>query len=209
MPELDLDAGASRGGTGRAPLRQTVAWCGRRGGGWRFTIALGAGAAGSGIALLATSAWLISRAAQRPSVVALGLAIIGVRFFAVSRASGRYGERLVGHDAALRLLADLRVRVYERLEALAPAGLPGVPERRPAGPSGPGRGRPPGPLLAGHPPLRRGPLVGLPTVGLFWYFLPVRRAVVGLGLLAAGMVVPWLQPVPGPAAGGPAGGGAG
>ena len=36
----------------------------------------------------------------------------------------RYGERLVGHDAAFRLLADLRVQVYERLERLAPAGLP-------------------------------------------------------------------------------------
>ena len=40
-----------------------------------------------------------------------------------SRGLFRYGERLVGHDAALRVLAGLRVGVYRRLEALAPAGL--------------------------------------------------------------------------------------
>jgi thiol reductant ABC exporter CydC subunit len=35
----------------------------------------------------------------------------------------RYAERLVGHDAAFRGLTELRVRVYERLERLAPVGL--------------------------------------------------------------------------------------
>ena len=48
-----------------------------------FATLLGAGAAGSAIALLATSAWLISRAAQHPSVVALGVAIVGVQFFSM------------------------------------------------------------------------------------------------------------------------------
>ena len=85
---------------------------------------LGAGAIGASIALMGTSAWLISRAAQRPSEASLTLAIVGVQFFGLSRGFFRYGERLVGHDAALRMLADLRVRVYERLEAVAPAGLP-------------------------------------------------------------------------------------
>ena len=85
---------------------------------------LGAAAIGASIALMGTSAWLISRAAQHPSEASLTLAIVGVQFFGLSRGFFRYGERLVGHDAALGLLADLRVRVYERLEALAPAGLP-------------------------------------------------------------------------------------
>ncbi len=89
-----------------------------------FATLLGAGAAGSAIALLATSAWLISRAAQHPSVVALGVAIVGVQFFSMSRALFRYKERLVGHDAALRVMADTRASVYEHLELLAPAGLP-------------------------------------------------------------------------------------
>ena len=82
---------------------------------------LGAGAIGAGIGLLATSAWLISRAAQHPTENALALGIVAVQFFGLSKGILRYGQRLVSHDAAFRALADLRVRVYERLEALAPA----------------------------------------------------------------------------------------
>jgi thiol reductant ABC exporter CydC subunit len=85
---------------------------------------LGAGAVGASIALMGTSAWLISRAAQHPPEASLTLAIVGVQFFGLSRGFLRYGERLVGHDAALRALVRLRVRVYERLEAMAPAGIP-------------------------------------------------------------------------------------
>src|SRR5580693_1354310 len=70
------------------------------------------------------AAWLISRAAQHPNESVLALAIVGVQFFGLSRGFFRYEERLVGHDAAFRLLADLRVKVYQRLERLAPTGLP-------------------------------------------------------------------------------------
>ncbi|MFI5101476.1 MAG: thiol reductant ABC exporter subunit CydC, partial [Actinomycetes bacterium] len=96
-----------------------------RGRSWRVfgSALLGAGAVVSAVGLMATSAWLISRAAQHPSVQALAVAVVAIRFFALARAVLRYAERLVGHDAALRVLADLRVRVYERLERLAPAGL--------------------------------------------------------------------------------------
>ena len=51
------------------------------------------------------------------------IAITGVRFFGVSRGAFRYAERLLAHDAAFRVLARLRGRVYQRLERLAPAGL--------------------------------------------------------------------------------------
>lgn len=85
---------------------------------------LGAGAVGAGIGLIATSAWLISRSSQRPPESAIALAIVGVQFFALSRGLFRYGERLVGHDAAFPVLAALTVSVYERLERLAPLGLP-------------------------------------------------------------------------------------
>jgi thiol reductant ABC exporter CydC subunit len=151
----------------------------------------GAATAGCGVALLATSAWLIARAAQRPSVVALGAAIIGVRFFAVSRGLCRYAERLVGHDAALRLLADLRVRIYERLESLAPAGLPAF--RR-------------GDLLARLvddvdavqdlllrviPPYAVAVLVCVPTVALVAYVLPSAGLVLAVTLGGAAVFVPW------------------
>jgi thiol reductant ABC exporter CydC subunit len=91
-------------------------------------MALGALAAllatASSVALLACGAWLIARAAQRPPIVSLSVAVVGVRAFAVSRAALRYVERLVTHDATLRVLVDLRVAVFQRLERLAPAGLP-------------------------------------------------------------------------------------
>ena len=48
-----------------------------------------------------------------------------VRFFATLRVASRYAERLVTHEATFRLLADLRVWFYTRLEPLAPAALQG------------------------------------------------------------------------------------
>ena len=72
---------------------------------------------------MGTSAWLISTAALHPSVAELGLAIVGVRFFGISRAVFRYLERLVSHNVTFRLLARLRVWFYKKLEPLAPARL--------------------------------------------------------------------------------------
>ncbi len=152
---------------------------------------LGAGAAGSGIALMATSSWLISRAAQHPSVVALGVAIVGVQFFSLSRALFRYKERLVGHDTALRALADLRSRVYERLERLAPTGLPAFR-------SGDLLARLVGDvdalqdlLLRVIPPFGIAFAVGVPTVCFIWYFLPPAGLVLAVALLLGVLAVPW------------------
>ena len=87
------------------------------------------GAIAADIGLIGTAAWLISKAAQHPNEAALAVAIVAVQFFGLSRGFLRYEERLVGHDAAFRLLADLRVRVYQRLERLAPVGPALVPAR--------------------------------------------------------------------------------
>ena len=153
---------------------------------------LGAGAIAASIALMGTSAWLISRAAQHPTEASLTLAIVGVQFFGLSRGFLRYGERLVGHDAALRSLADLRVRVYERLEALAPTGLPGF--RR-------------GDLVARVvddvdslqdvvlrviQPFVAAALVGSVTVAALWWFLPQAGLVLLLALAVSATAVPWL-----------------
>ena len=78
---------------------------------------------GSSIALIGTSAWLISTAALHPSIADLGVSIVGVRFFGISRGVFRYLERLVSHNVTFRLLARLRVWFYEKLELLAPARL--------------------------------------------------------------------------------------
>jgi thiol reductant ABC exporter CydC subunit len=153
---------------------------------------LGAGTIGSSIALMGTSAWLISRAAQRPSEASLALAIVGVQFFGLSRGFFRYGERLVGHDAALRVLAGVRVRVFERLEAVAPAGLPVF--RR-------------GDLVARFvddvdslqdvvlrvlQPFLVATLVGAGTVAVLWWFLPRAGVVLLVALLLSATALPWL-----------------
>ncbi|HSB02900.1 MAG TPA: thiol reductant ABC exporter subunit CydC, partial [Anaerolineales bacterium] len=78
---------------------------------------------GSSVALIGTSAWLISTAALHPSVADLGVSVVGVRFFGISRGVFRYLERLVSHNVTFRLLARLRVWFYEKLEPLAPARL--------------------------------------------------------------------------------------
>jgi len=77
----------------------------------------------SGIGLAATAAYLISQAALHPSVSALAIAIVGVRFFGIARGCFRYLERLVSHRAAFRLLADTRVWFYKALVPLVPARL--------------------------------------------------------------------------------------
>jgi ATP-binding cassette subfamily C protein CydCD len=76
-------------------------------------LASGAGVAGLG--LTATSTWLISRAAQHPNVQALSIAVVGVRAFAIGRALLRYADRLQTHDVALRLMSNLRNRIFAAL----------------------------------------------------------------------------------------------
>jgi thiol reductant ABC exporter CydC subunit len=87
------------------------------------SVLLGVLAGLSSVALLASSAWLIARAAEQPPVLYLSLGVVGVRAFALGRAVFRYLERLAGHDAAFRQLAAIRVGVFERMLPLAPDGL--------------------------------------------------------------------------------------
>jgi thiol reductant ABC exporter CydC subunit len=86
--------------------------------------ALSLGALAAGVGLLAVSGYLISRAAERPPVLALATAMATVRALSVGRALLRYLERLVSHDLALRMLGRLRAGTFARLMPLVPAGLP-------------------------------------------------------------------------------------
>ena len=90
------------------------------------SLAAGVVSAASAVALLACSAWLITRAAEMPPIMFLGMAVVGVRAFALSRAAFRYLERLLSHDAAFRQLGALRLGIFTRLLPLAPAGLTGT-----------------------------------------------------------------------------------
>jgi ATP-binding cassette, subfamily C, bacterial CydC len=89
------------------------------------SVLLGALAVGFGVALMGTAGYLISRAAEQPPILSLTVTIVAVRFFGLARPLARYLDRLVGHDLALRALARIRARFYERIEPLAPAQLEG------------------------------------------------------------------------------------
>lgn len=84
---------------------------------------LGAASATAGIALTATSGWLIVRASERPVILTLLTAVVAVRTFGIARPVLRYAERLRSHDAALADLAARRAATYARLVPLTPARL--------------------------------------------------------------------------------------
>ncbi|KGN37166.1 thiol reductant ABC exporter subunit CydC [Knoellia subterranea] len=77
----------------------------------------------SGVALTATSGWLIVRASERPVILTLLTAIVAVRAFGMARPFFRHLERLRSHDTALADLATARTSVYAALIPLTPARL--------------------------------------------------------------------------------------
>ena len=149
-------------------------------------------ATGCGIALLGTSGFLLARASQHPNILAIAIAVVAVRGLSVGRGVFRYVERLASHDAAFRILADIRVATFGRLERLAPAGL---------------RTLRPGDMLArlvsdvdatqdlflrGVAPPAAAILAGTGAVIACLLILPPAGAALAVGLLAAGTLVPWL-----------------
>ncbi|MFD8647118.1 thiol reductant ABC exporter subunit CydD [Streptomyces mirabilis] len=185
----EAQAAPSRRGGVLARVRATA---GPRSGRFTLALLLGSLALGSAVGLMATSGWLISRASQQPPVMYLMLAVTATRAFGIGRAVFRYAERLVSHDAVLRMLADTRVAVYRRLERLAPAGLRTA--RR-------------GDLLSRLVadvdalqdywlrwllPAGAALLVSAASVGFTAWLLPEAGAALAAGLLAAGVGVPLL-----------------
>ncbi|WP_405404323.1 thiol reductant ABC exporter subunit CydD [Streptomyces sp. NBC_01104] len=137
-PATGAEGGAGAGTRLREPeevLRETVAGArrhvlarvreaaGAQRGRLLLALLLGSLALGSAVGLMAVSGWLISRASEQPPVLYLMVAVTATRAFGIGRAVFRYAERLVSHDAVLRMLAELRVAVYRSLERIAPAGL--------------------------------------------------------------------------------------
>ncbi|MBM7437968.1 thiol reductant ABC exporter subunit CydD [Streptomyces sp. HB132] len=158
-----------------------------------LALLLGSLAVGSSVGLMAVSGWLISRASEQPPVLYLMVAVTATRAFGIGRAVFRYAERLVSHDAVLRMLAELRVSVYRGLERIAPAGLRAT--RR-------------GDLLSRLVsdvdalqdywlrwllPVGTALAVGAGSVAFTGWMLPEAGAVLAAGLLLAGVGVPWLS----------------
>ena len=68
------------------------------------------------IALTAVSAWLIVEASYQPPIMLLMVAIVGVRFFGLSRSVLLYASRLKLHSAIFAALTRLRTRLWEHFE---------------------------------------------------------------------------------------------
>ncbi|MER7725018.1 thiol reductant ABC exporter subunit CydD [Streptomyces sp. NPDC096323] len=155
-----------------------------------LALLLGSLALGSAVGLMAVSGWLISRASEQPPVLYLMVAVTATRAFGIGRAVFRYAERLVSHDAVLRMLAELRVGVYRSLERIAPAGL-----------SRTRRGDLLSRLVADVDalqdywlrwllPVATAVVVGAGAVGFTAWLLPEAGLVLAAGLLLAGVGVP-------------------
>ncbi|MDF1612177.1 thiol reductant ABC exporter subunit CydC [Stygiobacter electus] len=76
---------------------------------------------GSGIGLMMTSSYIIASAAIQTPIYQLQVAIVGVRFFGISRGVFRYLERYISHEVTFRLLAKLRLWFFKSIEPLIPS----------------------------------------------------------------------------------------
>jgi thiol reductant ABC exporter CydC subunit len=155
-----------------------------------LSVLLGFLAIASSLALMATSGFLISKAALQPPILDLAVAIVAVRAFGIARGVFRYLERVTSHDLALRLLSELRVWLYRTLEPLAPAGLEEFRS---------------GDLLARMvadvealqdfflrvlaPPMVAALILGL-TIGVVWSVAPIGVLALAVPFLFAGLALP-------------------
>ncbi|MEV7105800.1 thiol reductant ABC exporter subunit CydD [Streptomyces atroolivaceus] len=189
-PALLKETAPRAGGRMLARVREAA---GSQRGKLGLALLLGSLAVGSSVGLMAVSGWLISRASEQPPVMYLMVAVTATRAFGIGRAVFRYAERLVSHDAVLRMLAELRVAVYGGLERIAPAGLRAT--RR-------------GDLLSRLVsdvdalqdywlrwllPAGTALTVGAGSVAFTCWMLPEAGAVLAAGLLLAGVGVPLLS----------------
>ena len=164
--------------------------------GWLLAgIALSFATLMANVALMALSGWFIT------AMAIAGAAGASMNYFtpaaliraaALVRTAGRYAERLVTHEATFRLLAQLRVWFYRKLEPLAPAGLEDLRS---------------GDLLSriradidtlDHVYLRLlvpvavAALAAAVFIAVLWHYRPALALVEAGLLLVAGVGVPWL-----------------
>ena len=112
-----------------SPLRTLIAAeRQRQRGGLALAALCAAAVTTSSVLLLGLSGWFITGAALAglagpvaASAFNFMLPAVGIRLLAIVRTGGRYAERVVGHDAALRALARLRPALFRAILAAPPA----------------------------------------------------------------------------------------
>lgn len=92
-----------------------------------LTSAMAAGVSVAAVGLLGMSGWFLTGAAIAGAAGPLVahafnylLPAATIRFLAIARTGLRYGERLVGHGVALRVMAQLRPALFERMLSISP-----------------------------------------------------------------------------------------
>jgi thiol reductant ABC exporter CydC subunit len=188
MTARPVTAGLPR--DGRPPLLRLLSMARPLRGRLLGAVAAGAAATGFGVALLAVSGFLLARASQHPAIIGISVAVVAVRALSIGRGVSRYLERLASHDVAFRVLAQVRVGIWRRLETLAPGGAAAFRS---------------GDLLArlisdvdatqdlfirGVTPVLAAALAGGGAVTVCLLILAPAGAVLAAGLLAGGIVVP-------------------
>lgn len=147
----------------------------------------------AGVALIATATWLLAQAWHQPPLTSLTVAIVAVRTFAIGRGGLRYLDRLVGHDAVLRALADIRATVFRAITPLAPghtrlagggdlltrlvSDVDAVQDL----------------ILRVWNPVMTAALVSVTAVGFTAVFAPSAALVLAVGMAVAGILLPWLS----------------
>jgi len=157
-----------------------------------LSVALGALTVLFGVGLIATSGYLISRAAEQPPILSLTETIVAVRFFGLGRPLLRYLDRLLSHDLALRSLGRIRVRFYERIEPLAPAQLERFRRGDLVSRMVDDVDALQGLYLRGVGPPATAIVVALVAVAVAAVILPFAGMILALGLVVAGFGVPSL-----------------
>ena len=152
------------------------------------------------VALLTLSGWFISSSAIAGMIVIDGNALafnfmlpaVQIRALAIIRTAGRYGERLITHEATFRVLASIRSWFFQQL-------IPLVPGRLSAMRSGDMLSRMTADIDALDSLYLRllAPAavaaIGVTAVTVFLgYYSPVIGLITGLSLLIASICVPWV-----------------
>jgi len=157
-----------------------------------LSAALGVLAAGFGVGLMTAAGYLVSRAAEQPPILSLTVTIVAVRFFGLARPIARYLDRVVSHDVALTALGRIRTRFYERIEPLAPGQLEAYRRGELLGRMVGDVDSLQGLYVRGLGPPCVAVVVGAACVGATAVYLPAAAAILALGLLLVGVVVPAL-----------------
>ncbi|MDR3660308.1 MAG: ATP-binding cassette domain-containing protein [Mycobacterium sp.] len=156
-----------------------------------LAILLGSAALGSALALAGVSAWLITRAWERPPILELSVAVVAVRLFGISRGVFGYCERLASHDVALRAAGHARTELYRRLCTAPSATVLRLSSGELVSRAGTSVDDLADTLVRSVLPIAVATVLSTATVIVIAVISPAAALVLAAGLLVAGVWAPW------------------